>query len=76
MSLNINASVQYRGASAVLGVDLPVCGLQLGSRDLLHDLTHKQPGITLIPEVAHGHVMSQPLVRKGKVPERETHSEH
>lgn len=73
MPLNTNAAVQYRGAGTVLGVGLSVRGLQLGSRYLLHSLAHEQPGLTLIPEVAHRNKMRQPPIPEGMVPERETH---
>lgn len=75
MPLNTNAAVQYRGAGAVLSVGLPVRGLRRGSRYLLNGLAHEQPGLTLIPEVAHGNKMLQPPIRKGVVPERQTHLE-
>lgn len=56
-----------RGAGAVLSVGLSVRGLQLGSRCLPHGLAHEQPGLTLIPEVAHGNKMRQRPIPEGVV---------
>ena len=61
----------YRGVRAVLGGGLPVPGLQRGPRRLPHGLAHEQPGLALVPEVAHRNEIPQSFVRKGGAPERE-----
>lgn len=61
----------YRGACAGLAQGLPVRWLQRGARHFLQGFTHKQPGLTLIPEVAHRHEIRQPLICKGLASERE-----
>lgn len=60
-----------RGARTGLGQRVPVRGLWWGAGHLAHGFAHEQPGLALIPEVADGHEVCQPLILQGLAPEKE-----
>lgn len=71
LSTTASQRLWYQGACAILGVGLLVCGQQLGSRHLPHSFAHEQPGLALIPEMAHRNEIGQSLICKGVASERE-----